>query len=226
MSGSSARLRTFAPLLVATVLALVALFTVRHAACADPGRYVPVAGGGYALVGGCVDPRRHRGARSPGPQPRRRRGPHPILTVAHQARNLAGALFVAVIPRWRAGATAPKRGWSPSTARCGCARARASSRSAPTCSRSRATPPPPCGCTPRPGAQPARGHALAAAPGHHGAPGARRRDALDRVAYEEAWQAGARLTLDDLEPAPARASVPSRNFATARRPSPAFRLGH
>jgi hypothetical protein len=29
-------------------------------------------------------------------------------------------------------------------------------------------------------------------------------DALDRVAFEEAWQAGARLTLDDLEPAPAR----------------------
>ena len=25
--------------------------------------------------------------------------------------------------------------------------------------------------------------------------------ALDRVAYEDAWQAGARLTLDDLEPA-------------------------
>ena len=30
------------------------------------------------------------------------------------------------------------------------------------------------------------------------------REALDRVAFEEAWQAGARLTLDDLEPAPAR----------------------
>ena len=29
--------------------------------------------------------------------------------------------------------------------------------------------------------------------------------ALDRVAFEEAWQAGARLTLDDLEAAPARA---------------------
>lgn len=28
--------------------------------------------------------------------------------------------------------------------------------------------------------------------------------ALDRVAFEDAWQAGARLTLDDLEPAPAR----------------------
>ena len=52
MSGSTARLRTFAPLFVATVLALAALFTVQHAACADPGRYVPVAGGGYALVGG------------------------------------------------------------------------------------------------------------------------------------------------------------------------------
>ena len=56
MSGSTARLRTFAPLFVATVLALAALFTVQHAACADPGRYVPVAGGGYALVGGCVTP--------------------------------------------------------------------------------------------------------------------------------------------------------------------------
>ncbi len=54
MSGASARLRTFAPLLVATVLALVAVFTVRHAACADPGRYVPAGGGGYVLVGGCV----------------------------------------------------------------------------------------------------------------------------------------------------------------------------
>ena len=54
------------------------------------------------------------------------------------------------------------------------------------------------------GAQPARGHALAAAPGHHGAPAPRRRDALDRVAFEDAWQAGARLTLDDLEPALAR----------------------
>ena len=56
MTVAAARLRTFAPLLVATVLALVALFTVQHAACADPGRYVPVAGGGYALVVGCVTP--------------------------------------------------------------------------------------------------------------------------------------------------------------------------
>jgi hypothetical protein len=56
MSGASARLRTFAPLLVATVLALAALFTVQHAACADPGRYVPAAGGGYVLVGGCDPP--------------------------------------------------------------------------------------------------------------------------------------------------------------------------
>jgi hypothetical protein len=50
------RLRTVAPLLVATVLALVAVFTVQHAACADPGRYVPVAGGAYVLVGGCLSP--------------------------------------------------------------------------------------------------------------------------------------------------------------------------
>jgi hypothetical protein len=56
MTVAAARLRTFAPLLVATVLALVALFTVQHAACADPGRYVPVAGGGYALIGGCLTP--------------------------------------------------------------------------------------------------------------------------------------------------------------------------
>ena len=56
MTAASARLRTFAPLLVATVLALVAVFTVQHAACADPGRYVPTTGGGYVLVGGCVAP--------------------------------------------------------------------------------------------------------------------------------------------------------------------------
>jgi hypothetical protein len=56
MTVAATRLRMFAPLLVATVLALVALFTVQHAACADPGRYVPVAGGGYALIGGCVTP--------------------------------------------------------------------------------------------------------------------------------------------------------------------------
>jgi hypothetical protein len=48
-------MRTFAPLLVATVLALAAVFTVQHAACADPGRYVP-SGGGYVLVGGCLAP--------------------------------------------------------------------------------------------------------------------------------------------------------------------------
>jgi hypothetical protein len=56
MTVAAARLRMFAPLLVATVLALVAVFTVQHAACADPGRYVPVGGGGYVLVGGCVAP--------------------------------------------------------------------------------------------------------------------------------------------------------------------------
>ena len=32
------------------------MFTVHHAACADPGRYVPTGGGGYVLVGGCVTP--------------------------------------------------------------------------------------------------------------------------------------------------------------------------
>ena len=52
----SSRLRTVAPLLVATVLALAAVFTVQHAACTDPGRYVPVDGGSYVLVGGCLAP--------------------------------------------------------------------------------------------------------------------------------------------------------------------------
>src|SRR5690349_19771497 len=77
-------------------------------------------------------------------------------------------------PRWPPATSPPascgRTAWSPGTARCGCARARACSRCAPTCSRSRATPPPPSGCTPRPGAQPARGHAVAAAPGHPRAP--------------------------------------------------------
>jgi hypothetical protein len=49
------RLRTVAPLLVASALAGVALFTATHAGCDDPGRYLPVPGG-YELVGGCVDP--------------------------------------------------------------------------------------------------------------------------------------------------------------------------
>ncbi|HEY0815001.1 MAG TPA: hypothetical protein VGE11_17150 [Pseudonocardia sp.] len=50
------RLRTVAPLLVATVLALAAVFTVQHAACTDPGRYVSVGDGDYVLVGGCLAP--------------------------------------------------------------------------------------------------------------------------------------------------------------------------
>ena len=57
MTVAATRLRMFAPLLVATVLALVAVFTVQHAACADPGRAsARLGGGGYALVGGCVAP--------------------------------------------------------------------------------------------------------------------------------------------------------------------------
>jgi len=52
----SSRLRTVAPLLVATVLALAAVFTVQHAACADPGRYVSLGDGDYVLVGGCIAP--------------------------------------------------------------------------------------------------------------------------------------------------------------------------
>ncbi|MBA3906754.1 MAG: hypothetical protein H0X35_08755 [Pseudonocardiales bacterium] len=50
------RLRTVAPLLVATVLALAAVLTVQRAACADPGRYVAVGSGDYVLVGGCIAP--------------------------------------------------------------------------------------------------------------------------------------------------------------------------
>lgn len=48
------RVRTVAPLLVATVLAGVAVLTVANAGCADPGRYVAVPGG-YELVGGCLN---------------------------------------------------------------------------------------------------------------------------------------------------------------------------
>jgi hypothetical protein len=49
------RLRAAAPLLVAVVLTGVAVFTVRHAACDDPGHYV-ASPGGYVLVGGCLAP--------------------------------------------------------------------------------------------------------------------------------------------------------------------------
>lgn len=52
----SSRLRAVAPLLVATVLTLVAVFAVQHAACTDPGRYVALGGDRYVLVGGCIAP--------------------------------------------------------------------------------------------------------------------------------------------------------------------------
>ena len=50
------RLRTVAPLLVAAGLAAVAVVTVRTAGCNDPGHYEDRPGGGYVLVGGCVEP--------------------------------------------------------------------------------------------------------------------------------------------------------------------------
>ncbi len=49
------RLRAVAPLIVAAVLAGVAVFTVQHASCDDPGRYV-ASPTGYILVGGCIAP--------------------------------------------------------------------------------------------------------------------------------------------------------------------------
>lgn len=49
------RVRTVAPLLVATVLAGVAVLTAVHAGCDNPGRYLAVPGG-YELVGGCLNP--------------------------------------------------------------------------------------------------------------------------------------------------------------------------
>lgn len=49
------RVRSVAPLLIATVLAGVAVLTVANAGCDNPGHYVAVPGG-YALIGGCVDP--------------------------------------------------------------------------------------------------------------------------------------------------------------------------
>jgi hypothetical protein len=49
------RLRAVAPLLVAAVLAGIAVFTVAHAGCSDPGRYEP-SPSGYVLVGGCIAP--------------------------------------------------------------------------------------------------------------------------------------------------------------------------
>jgi len=49
------RVRAVAPLLVATVLTVMAVLTVRGAGCEDPGRYEPRPGG-YELVGGCIAP--------------------------------------------------------------------------------------------------------------------------------------------------------------------------
>lgn len=49
------RVRAVAPLVVATVLAGVAVLTVTHAGCDDPGRYVAESGG-YELIGGCLNP--------------------------------------------------------------------------------------------------------------------------------------------------------------------------
>jgi hypothetical protein len=49
------QLRAIAPLLVAAVLAVIAVFTVKGAGCDDPGHYEPVAGG-YQLIGGCLAP--------------------------------------------------------------------------------------------------------------------------------------------------------------------------
>jgi hypothetical protein len=50
------RLRTTAPLLLAAGLAALAVATVHHAGCADPGRYEARGDGTWSLVGGCVDP--------------------------------------------------------------------------------------------------------------------------------------------------------------------------
>ena len=65
------RLRTVAPLLVATVLAGVAVLTVQKAGCDDPGHYEKIAGG-YVLVGGCLHPEDlmvPEPAQAPSPQP-------------------------------------------------------------------------------------------------------------------------------------------------------------
>ena len=67
------RLRAIAPLLVAAALAAVAVATVQHAGCDEPGRY-ELADDGYELVGGCIAARRHRGA---GPVAPRARGHRP-----------------------------------------------------------------------------------------------------------------------------------------------------
>ena len=61
------RLRTMAPLIVATVLAAVAVLTVQQAGCDEPGRY-ELGAHGYELVGGCLAPG-DLVVPEPGPQP-------------------------------------------------------------------------------------------------------------------------------------------------------------
>jgi hypothetical protein len=45
-----------ATLAAAALLSGAAVFTVEQAECDDPGRYVQQDGGGYELVGGCLEP--------------------------------------------------------------------------------------------------------------------------------------------------------------------------
>lgn len=45
-----------ATLAAAALLTGAAVLTVSEAECDDPGRYVQQAGGGYELVGGCLEP--------------------------------------------------------------------------------------------------------------------------------------------------------------------------
>lgn len=45
-----------ATLTAAALLTGAAVVTVARAECDDPGRYVQQAGGGYELVGGCLEP--------------------------------------------------------------------------------------------------------------------------------------------------------------------------
>lgn len=45
-----------ATLAAAALLAGAAVLTVTRAECDDPGRYVQQSGGGYELVGGCLEP--------------------------------------------------------------------------------------------------------------------------------------------------------------------------
>lgn len=49
-------LPTVVSLLVAVVLVAIAAIAVQRAGCTDPGRYISTSGGGYELVGGCLEP--------------------------------------------------------------------------------------------------------------------------------------------------------------------------